>query len=226
MKRTINVAWLAGAAAFLMTAVLAGPPAAHSADGTSVFLVARPEMNDPLFGESVILMLPRSARFPLIVGVIVNKPTTIPLQRLFPHSPQLGNRSGTAYFGGPVDINAPAIIFRADQAPGSAARLADHVYMSLDPEYVSGLMQGAHRVQDFRLYLGRAQWAPEQLHDEMLERSWYMVKAETSIVFGSDPTGIWHALVERARLIPAAASALKDPGPCLFFACGARPFPH
>lgn len=222
MRRTIEIARLAVIAVVLLMTV-AFPAtavwAAQNAEGKSFFLVARPEMNDPLFGESVILMLPRSTRYPLTVGLIINKPTKVPLQRLFARSPLLGNRSDTAYFGGPVDINSPVIVFRADQASGKVVQVGDHVYMSLDPDYVSGLMQGGEPIQDFRLYLGRSQWAPGQLRQEMLDRSWYVVKAETSIVFSSNPGGVWHALVQRAQLLPAMTSG-PEPDRCLFFPCG------
>src|ERR1700756_3322361 len=45
------------------------------------FLVARPELDDPLFGQSVILMLPKEIMPQLVEGVIINKPTTIGVKK-------------------------------------------------------------------------------------------------------------------------------------------------
>ena len=82
----------------------------------TLFLVARTELRDPIFKESVVLMFPSSVGVGegLIVGLIVNKPARVELSEIFPDDPALKNRPETAYFGGPVD----------PRAPGKNARLA------------------------------------------------------------------------------------------------------
>lgn len=225
MTRTSFIAGIAEAVVLAVALALAGTPvwAAETAKGTSLFLVANPDMGDPLFGESVILMLPGPVAFPLVAGLIVNKPTAVPLNKLFPGSPGLKNRPGTAYFGGPVDTDATALLFRASQAVGKAVRLADDVYLSLDPGFVVGVLQAPGRVQDLRLYLGRAQWAPNQLHQEVLDGAWSLVMAKTTIAFDSDPAGVWHTLIERAQLVPAAAPGPEDPNTFQFLSCPGGP---
>jgi putative transcriptional regulator len=192
--------------AIAIVAALAMTTCARAADPKiSMFLVAKPEMPDPLFAESVILMLPPSRDFPLVAGLIVNKPIReLPLHKLFPDSSALKNSTATAFFGGPVGINAPAIVFRAERAIDGTTRLAGDVYTTLDPELAAALAQDPKRVHDFRLLLGRSQWTPDQLHSEIMEGGWYTVKAEISIVFSTDPGSLWNTLAARARLIPAA----------------------
>ena len=65
-----------------------------------LFLVARGPILDPFFERSVVLVVPLTGE-PLIVGLVVNKPTRLPLQKLFPKSPALKNRSENAYLGAP-----------------------------------------------------------------------------------------------------------------------------
>jgi len=195
-------AWLAASAALACAQTEPPPP------GMSSFLVARPEMPDPLFAETVILMLPQAGaggEFPLVVGLIVNKPLrTVTLRKLFPESPALRQRSDLAFFGGPVDIETPAIVYRADKPAGKAIRLPGGVCVNLDPDQAAAMAQDPKQVRDFRLILGRSQWAPDQLHSEIMEGSWYTVNAEASIVFAADPAGLWNTMAARARLIPAA----------------------
>src|SRR5262249_21687093 len=52
----------------------------------TVFLVAKPDLKDPFFKESVVLMLPSSLvqGGGLVVGVIVNRPAKIALSTIFP----------------------------------------------------------------------------------------------------------------------------------------------
>ena len=218
MRRTGFFVAIAGAA--MSVAALALSAAAQTGQpppGTSQFLVARPEMPDPLFAESVILMLPRTGGdFPLVVGLIVNKPLrTITLHKLFPDSSTLKQRTDLAFFGGPVDIETPAILFRADQAIDKTTRLAGDVYVSLDADQAAALAQDPKKLRDFRLILGRAQWTPDQLHSEIMEGSWYTVNAAASIVFSADPASVWNTMSERARLIPAAGSGFTRTAPGL-----------
>src|SRR5215831_2141883 len=54
----------------------------RGATAKSFFLVASRNMPDPVFQQSVILMLPPDEP-PLVAGVIINKPTNVTLGNLF-----------------------------------------------------------------------------------------------------------------------------------------------
>lgn len=162
------------------------------------FLIAQRAMPDPIFQRSVILMLP-SEGLPLVVGIIVNKPTHIPLGKLFPKSPALKNRVEAAYFGGPVDIESPSLIFRSAKAAKHAIRLAGDVYVTFDPGLIEARFRDPKGAKDLRLFLGRAQWAPGQLQNEMLRGGWYSLRAEGSLIFSAHPEGVWRTLLERAQ---------------------------
>lgn len=187
-------------------------PAQDIPDHTPIFLVATPDLGDPLFSQSVILMLPNS-NLPLVVGLIVNKPTQIGLAKLFPRNPALKGLAQTAFLGGPVDVETPAVVYRAGHAAHQATELFDGVYVSLDPSFAIDMFKSRPVAADVRLYLGRAQWAPEQLHGEMQEGSWYVVPAAPEVVFSAAPGQVWHTLVERARMEQALApgSAWRPP---------------
>jgi putative transcriptional regulator len=146
----------------------------------------------------VVLMLPLEGE-PLIVGLIVNKPTRLPLIELFPKSPTLKKSSDDAYLGGPIDVSTAALVFHAPKAPKQAMQLYDDVYLSFDGKLISRLMQDPKQTGDVRLFLGRAQWDPEQLQGEALEGSWYSLRAEGEVIFDRDSEHLWKRLHERAR---------------------------
>jgi len=205
MARTIRIKRLATAVILAMAVVLVGTPTRGTSSASETFfLVATPDLPDPLFQESVILMLPHTPA-PLVVGLIVNKPTNKRLSELLPDSPVLKNRTDAAYFGGPVDVDEPALVFRTGGAPEHAMQLFDGIYVSVGPGHVAGLLKDRALVQDLRLYFGRAQWSREQLHGEMLRGSWYVVPADPAFVFSADPEHVWRTLVERAQMRRAAA---------------------
>ena len=190
-------------AIFVVCAALV--PAARAAQETkganltSFFLVAVPDLPDPTFEQTVILMLP-STQMPLVSGIIVNKPTDIPLPKLFPRAPALKHQAN-AYFGGPVEITEPSLVMRAAAPTGNVTRLLDNVYVNTDPDSITKLIKDEPQPdKHLRVFFGRAQWTPDQLHTEILAGAWYVVPATADLVFSSDPGRVWRLLVERAQL--------------------------
>lgn len=175
------------------------------------FLVATSDLGDPIFERSVILMLPPALPPSVIVaGLIINKPTTIPLSRLFPKAAAL--KDDTAYFGGPVGLNEATLLLRTPAAPGKATRLLGDVYLSTDPASISGAMGGARRAGELRLLLGRAQWTRDQLRHEIMEGAWYTTGADADTVFSAKPQSVWRALVKRAQMLRVNAVAPDEGG--------------
>jgi len=176
-----------------------------------LFLVARQSILDPVFERSVVLMVPVTGES-LIVGLIVNKPTRLRLIELFPKSPTLKNSSQDAYLGGPVDVATPALIFHSPKPPKQAMLLFDDVYLSFDSKFILKLMHDPKQTGDLRLFLGRAQWAPEQLQGEALEGSWYSLRAEGDVIFDRDSEHLWRRLHERARPPASVRNRIPQPG--------------
>jgi len=179
--------------------------AAQEATDKPLYLVARPELRHPFFQESVVLMLPLYDQEPrLIVGLIVNKPGRIPLGQVFPSERSLRDRSETVYFGGPVEIETPGAVFRAAKASKKAIHLYENVYLSFDRDFIVGLLKKPKPGVEVRIFLGRAQWAPEQLQDEMSLGAWYSERAESSWIFSPNSQDAWHILLQRAAPGPIA----------------------
>ncbi len=194
--------YLKPGAGLLLACIILGflaPPArgAQNDASNAVFLVARRQIHDPFFEHSVVMMLP-TTRSPLVVGLIINKPTRLTLGKLFPESPALKNRTEPAYFGGPVDVRVPSVVFHSVTAPERALRLYGNVYLTFDPDLITTLLKNSQEASTPRLFLGRAQWAPAQLQNEMRQGAWYRVRAEGNLIFSSNPQRLWRTLHDRA----------------------------
>jgi len=181
-------------------------PNKQDSEGKTLFLVARPELRDPIFKESVVLRLPSSAGVGdgLVVGLILNKPARIALSDIFPDDRALENRSETVYFGGPVDPRAPGVVFRSNKPVEQAVLLFGDIYVSFDPDLIRELLKEQKKTPDLRLFVGRSQWAPAQLQNEMVMRAWLSVRAETSLIFSASPQYLWRKLFDRAEPAPGA----------------------
>jgi len=162
-------------------------------------LVASPDMPDPIFEQTVILMLPRGT-MPLVAGIVINKPTKMTLGKLFSDSPEIKNRAQAVYFGGPVDVTSPAILTRAPRALPTMTHLFKNVYMSVDTGAIREILKRPASEEDTRLFFGRAQWSVEQLHSEIFSGAWSISPATAEFVFSPDPDKVWQKLEVRAKM--------------------------
>jgi putative AlgH/UPF0301 family transcriptional regulator len=169
------------------------------ANTKSFFLVASRSMPDPVFQQSVILMLPPDEP-PLVAGVIINKPTDVTLGNLFKESLQPENRNQKVYFGGPVDLTSPLLVLRTSRPPKAAIQLRNDVYAISDPGLITEVLKSSRYGSDARLFLGRAQWAQEQLRGELLEGAWTVVPVRTDLIFEPDSAKVWPVLSQHEHV--------------------------
>jgi len=169
----------------------------QNGEDTSSFLIARRELQDPLFQKTVVLMLPLVDE-DVVVGLIVNKPTRITLHVLFPKNPayKYKNESEVAYFGGPVDMKTVGVLFRSTKAFKPAVHLSGDLYVTFDPNLIEKIMKKPKEISNARLFLGRSQWGPDQLAGEMERGSWFGEKKANSVVFRPDTANVWRELIE------------------------------
>jgi putative transcriptional regulator len=168
-------------------------------DNRGEFLVARRDLSDPFFEKSVVLMLPIKET-PLLVGLIINRPTKVPLRDLFSDSLVIQKLDQMAYFGGPVDVEvgARSAIFRSKTPPKNAVAVFGDVYACFDPDTIATLLEDSQQAPTVRVFLGRSQWAPMQLENEIAKGAWYSVRESAEPIFGKFPEGVWRTLIDQA----------------------------
>ena len=179
----------------------------HSANlDKPMLLVANPEMGDPTFQRSVILMVPTiEPRF--LGGVIINEPSRTQAREIFPDSPAL--KDSTVFYGGPVD-GPPTLLFRTSNPPEKAVRVFEDVYAMVDRKSIADMVKNPSSSNDFRLIIGRAQWSRDQLEDEIEEGAWYLAPVQVDQVFSAEPKSLWHTLAERGQLLETRLPSLDE----------------
>jgi putative transcriptional regulator len=185
------------AIAVIVAALSAGTASADDPN----FLVARPELGDPLFDQSVILMLPPVVIPQLVEGVIINKPTTIGVKKAFPHSLELPNAADVIYFGGPVELDATLMVRRTSSPTEDEHRVFADLYLSVGPNNIAAILKDPHLDKaNVRIFQGYSQWDIDQLHDEKARGSWYEVPVSADAVFSASPTQLWNELVAKGHM--------------------------
>ncbi len=84
--------------------------------------MAQAQVTDPFFADSVVLVLNNIGPAP--VGIIINRPTEVPIARLFPNLKALTQLPDKVYYGGPVDFGSVWFLFRAASRPNMQCKLS------------------------------------------------------------------------------------------------------
>lgn len=175
-----------------------GVPGAREELAKGKFLVASRRLTDPNFSQTVVLLIdygPDGA-----MGLVINRPSTVKLSKVFPDVKELKQRKDTIFVGGPVAVNQMLMLIRSAQAPEASTPVIDNVYISSSWKVLERLIKNATASPRFRLFAGYAGWAPNQLDFERTRGDWHVLKADADSVFALDPKTLWQELIQRATL--------------------------
>jgi putative transcriptional regulator len=181
---------------------LATPIPAQPAPGK--FLVASRDLADPNFERSVVLLVQHGAEGSW--GLVVNRPTGVPLSRLFPEERGLQRQDGILYAGGPVGAGRFLLLLRAPYRPQDCRPVFADVYLGFTP----AALRDPRGLAAFRVYSGYAGWASGQLESEIARGDWRLVPAEAAAVFEERPEHLWEELARRLDTPVAAGAASRD----------------
>lgn len=172
------------------------PVNAAEARANAIFLVAKREMRDPRFRETVVLVTQPVQGGPW--GVIVNRPLELRLFEVFPDHESLKLSKAALYYGGPVAPAGLVFLVRTSKPPPRAQPVMKDVYFTSDPDWIGELLKRPAPVQWLRVYAGYSGWGPGQLQNELARGDWHVVPADAATVFEKPPNRIWPDLIERA----------------------------
>jgi putative transcriptional regulator len=184
LKRTVI-----GAVAVLLLAPSWAAPAGDARPLTAILLTARTELPDPNFGDSVVLVMNNLGPTP--VGVIINRPTRLPVAKLFPDIKGLAQLPDHVYFGGPVDVGSVWFLFRAAKAPEHAIAACEGVYFSASKKLLLTLLARDKPTDGLRIFTGYSGWAPGQLEAEIGRGDWKLGHADSAAIFSGQSEHPW-----------------------------------
>ena len=161
-----------------------------------IFLVAKPQLPDPNFRETVVLITqPDAGNGPL--GVIINRPLAARLSDALPGGVTIPAGSEQIYGGGPVGRNRMLFLVRANAAPPRSLRILDDLFLSGDPQLPARVASDELKALAYRAYIGYAGWGPRQLQSEIAAGGWYLAPADPDIIFAADASTVWPAMIKR-----------------------------
>jgi putative transcriptional regulator len=150
-------------------------------------LVASPQLADPNFARTLVLMIDHSQEGAL--GVVVNRPLTKTIQELWREVGSAPCHSRQpVYAGGPVpgpllSLHTKPALAEMEPTPGvffaAKKQHLDELVLSEEPAY--------------KVFLGHAGWGAGQLESELHQGAWRSLPATAEYVFSTDDT-LWETI--------------------------------
>ncbi len=180
----------------LLLLLLAWTPAAWSAElSRPLVLVAAPELRDPVYGRTVLVVKPFGREQHL--GFIVNRPTDLTLGKIFPEHAPSQKVAGPVFLGGPVDASAIfALVERPDNPGGNSIEIMPGLFAAHDAAVVDNIIEANPR--NARFLAGLVIWRPGELKRELDIGAWQTMDADPHVAV-RDPMGLWEELVQRSE---------------------------
>jgi putative transcriptional regulator len=140
-------------------------------------LIATPELQDPNFARTVVLLVTHNAEGAL--GLVLNRPTSVLLQNAWEQLSQSPCAHQThLYLGGPCQ--GPLMALHTAKAL-SDSMVKPGLYFTAKPEELTTLVGSEQG--PIRFFVGYAGWGPGQLENELREGSWVTEEAALDYAF-------------------------------------------
>jgi putative transcriptional regulator len=168
-------------------------PELFVAQGT--LLAASPDMLDPNFMHSVVLMCQHTDQG--AYGVVVNRPSGQNTDKVLSDHPLWSQAHAELYFGGPVSLNQLQLLHSAgERVPGGIEVLKD-VFLGGDLEAAARwwLDEEIPARAALRLVVGYSGWGAGQLESELQRGSWLPAPGASELIFMEDSRNIWRAVL-------------------------------
>ena len=165
---------------------------ARAADlSQAVMLVATEQLSGTGYEETVLLAAPLAQGGH--VGFIVNRPTGVRLESLFPDFAPSREVIEPLYLGGPLLSNSIfAITRKAPEGEGEIIPLMSGLVALIDAPSLDRVIETTPN--DARYFVGLMAWNPGELDDEIREGAWNVRPANIEAVLGADSAALWKEL--------------------------------
>lgn len=183
-----------------------GVMTAAARDSSSVapsFLLSMPQLDDPNFRRTVVLLCQHSSEGAW--GLVLNRPTGTPAVEAVRLDPPVTQNNGLElWVGGPVEPERGCILLGADPGDEDAVKVCEGLYISGSATLLRRLLDVSPAPDRTRLLMGYAGWGPGQLDEELRQSAWLIADVETDLVFDTKPDDMWEAAIRRLGADPAA----------------------
>ena len=177
------------------------------------FLLSMPQLLDPNFSRTVVLLCKHSEDGAF--GLVVNRPlvTAGPVvvevraqSDTAGHKTEVSEHELQVWVGGPVEPQSSWILDGDDSDIAEerrGVRVAEGLYLSTSPDLLHRLLGPAPPPRT-RLIVGFSGWGPGQLEQELEASAWLISDVDREVLFATPPDRMWETAIRRLGADPAA----------------------
>jgi putative transcriptional regulator len=166
-----------------------------------VLLVSMPQMIDPNFSKTVVLLAEYGAHGAF--GLVLNRRMPEPAQAMVTADEPLKiHPKMYLYTGGPVEPTRAWILTARPELDTEALEVMSGVYLSASPTLVRKTLESAPD-PDVRMVVGYAGWGAGQLDVELAESSWLLAPVQSDLIFTTPFDDMWETAIRRLGAEPS-----------------------
>ena len=171
-------------------------------DAAPILLLSMPQMADPNFARTVILLCDYTDQGAF--GLVVNRQMTEPAWTLIKTEPPVRvDPELRLWIGGPVDPQRTWVLTSNAQGPEEEQReVAPGVLLSVSHELTLQTLQAPPSTRS-RVVVGYAGWGPGQLDKEIAASGWLTMDVDPTLIFGVPPGDMWETAIRKLGADPA-----------------------
>jgi putative transcriptional regulator len=156
-----------------------------------IILISEPSLRDFYFRQSVVLLAEHNDEGTF--GVIINKPIETKLSEVIKDFPDF---ECTLYLGGPVQTDSLFFIHTLSGVDQSLP-IIDGLYWGGNIETIKTLiLNGELGENEIRFFIGYSGWHPNQLDNEIKEKSWVLSHTTVDEVIHAEPQKLWSSYLK------------------------------
>jgi putative transcriptional regulator len=165
--------------------------------GPGKILVASRSVTDPLFKQSVILLVRYGASGAL--GLMINRRSKVPISDVLAGVKGAAADSHPVFVGGPVELRTVFALARSPRKPKGATAVSGDIYFLGSKTALETALDGGSDPSRLRIYVGYCGWQPRQLEHEVLDGGWYIFNSRQDLAFDAKPSSLWLRLFGRTE---------------------------
>jgi putative transcriptional regulator len=173
------------------------------ADAAPILLLSMPQMSDPNFAKTVVLLCDYTDEGAF--GLVVNRQMNEPAWTLVKTDPPIRvDPNLKLWIGGPVDPRRTWVLMSEAQGPDEEQReICPGLLLSVSKDLTLQLLQAPPSTRS-RVIIGYAGWQGGQLDQEIAASSWLTLPVDPSLIFNVPADQMWEAALRRLGADPSA----------------------
>ena len=174
----------------------------HTGSLAPTLLLAMPQMQDPNFARSVVLLCRHEKDGAM--GLVVNRKTEVRVSALAVLDPPLKRDNGLeVWIGGPVEPQRGWLLLGYDPAVPGTLDVGSGVYLCASTDVLRRVIEAdASAESEHRFLLGYAGWGGGQLESELAASAWLTADVSKSLIFATPPEDLWETAIRSLGIDP------------------------